>query len=171
MSTPCSTSSWATRVSPWLGRGAGGVVREQSRGLRRPGRPPPSPALPPASAGFSRDYRDDAVEQLLTLRDGLGHPEPSILFHTCHSVAQVPARASVREGGAAPSGPRGPLQHLLSRMGSTGAGPGRARDGSHSESSVSAPPPAPSCACWVPPSLRGPVGRVWVGAQLLAPKG
>ncbi|XP_057387807.1 maestro heat-like repeat-containing protein family member 1 isoform X3 [Balaenoptera acutorostrata] len=39
--------------------------------------------------GFSRDYRDDAVEQLLTLRDGLGHPEPSILFHTCHSVAQI----------------------------------------------------------------------------------
>ncbi|XP_036685770.1 maestro heat-like repeat-containing protein family member 1 isoform X12 [Balaenoptera musculus] len=39
--------------------------------------------------GFSRDYRDDAVEQLLALRDGLGHPEPSILFHTCHSVAQI----------------------------------------------------------------------------------
>lgn len=25
MSTPCSTCSWATRVSPWLGRGAAGM--------------------------------------------------------------------------------------------------------------------------------------------------
>ncbi|XP_061028007.1 maestro heat-like repeat-containing protein family member 1 isoform X3 [Eubalaena glacialis] len=39
--------------------------------------------------GFSHDYRDDAVERLLALRDGLGHPEPAILFHTCHSVAQI----------------------------------------------------------------------------------
>ncbi|XP_060142903.1 maestro heat-like repeat-containing protein family member 1 isoform X4 [Globicephala melas] len=39
--------------------------------------------------GFSRDYQDDVVEQLLTLKDGLGHPDPAILFHTCHSVAQI----------------------------------------------------------------------------------
>ncbi|XP_059971564.1 maestro heat-like repeat-containing protein family member 1 isoform X2 [Mesoplodon densirostris] len=39
--------------------------------------------------GFSRDYRDDAVEQLLSLQDGLVHPDPAILFHTCHSVAQI----------------------------------------------------------------------------------
>nr|XP_030731868.1 maestro heat-like repeat-containing protein family member 1 isoform X7 [Globicephala melas] len=39
--------------------------------------------------GFSHDYQDDVVEQLLTLKDGLGHPDPAILFHTCHSVAQI----------------------------------------------------------------------------------
>ncbi|XP_022410986.1 maestro heat-like repeat-containing protein family member 1 isoform X3 [Delphinapterus leucas] len=39
--------------------------------------------------GFSRDYQDDVVEQLLTLKDGLEHPDPAILFHTCHSVAQI----------------------------------------------------------------------------------
>lgn len=105
------------------------------------------------------------VEQLLTLKDGLGHPDPAILFHTCHSVAQVPARASAREGGAAPSGPRGPLRQLVSCTGSTGAGPGT-WTGLTQRVRCPAPPPAPSCACWGPPSLRGPAGRVWAGAQL-----
>ncbi|KAL0599302.1 Maestro heat-like repeat-containing protein family member 1, partial [Plecturocebus cupreus] len=42
--------------------------------------------------GFSRDYRDDVVERLLSLKDGLVHPDPAILFHTCHSVGQIIAR-------------------------------------------------------------------------------
>ncbi|XP_032111925.1 maestro heat-like repeat-containing protein family member 1 isoform X2 [Sapajus apella] len=42
--------------------------------------------------GFSRDYRDDVVERLLSLKDGLAHPDPTILFHTCHSVGQIIAR-------------------------------------------------------------------------------
>ncbi|XP_043735507.1 maestro heat-like repeat-containing protein family member 1 isoform X5 [Cervus elaphus] len=45
--------------------------------------------------GFSRDYRDDVAEQLLSLKDGLAHPDPTILFHTCHSIAQVPEIVSV----------------------------------------------------------------------------
>lgn len=39
--------------------------------------------------GFSRDHRDDVAERLLTLKDGLAHADPTILFHTCHSIAQV----------------------------------------------------------------------------------
>ncbi|XP_054564363.1 maestro heat-like repeat-containing protein family member 1 isoform X2 [Eptesicus fuscus] len=42
--------------------------------------------------GFSRDYRDDVAERLLTLKDGLVHPDPAILFHTCHSIAQIIAK-------------------------------------------------------------------------------
>nr|XP_055204498.1 maestro heat-like repeat-containing protein family member 1 isoform X8 [Gorilla gorilla gorilla] len=42
--------------------------------------------------GFSRDYRDDVVERLLSLKDGLVHPDPAILFHTCHSVGQIIAK-------------------------------------------------------------------------------
>ncbi|XP_036137123.1 maestro heat-like repeat-containing protein family member 1 isoform X5 [Molossus molossus] len=42
--------------------------------------------------GFSHDYRDDVVERLLSLKDGLVHPDPAILFHTCHSVAQIIAK-------------------------------------------------------------------------------
>ncbi|XP_012503521.1 PREDICTED: maestro heat-like repeat-containing protein family member 1 isoform X4 [Propithecus coquereli] len=42
--------------------------------------------------GFSRDYRDDTAERLLTLKDGLMHPDPAVLFHTCHSIAQVIAK-------------------------------------------------------------------------------
>lgn len=42
--------------------------------------------------GFSRDHRDDVAERLLTLNDGLVHPDPTILFHTCHSVAQIIAK-------------------------------------------------------------------------------
>ncbi|XP_077657290.1 maestro heat-like repeat-containing protein family member 1 isoform X5 [Urocitellus parryii] len=42
--------------------------------------------------GFSRDYRDDVAERLLGLKDGLVHPDPATLFHTCHSVAQIIAK-------------------------------------------------------------------------------
>ncbi|XP_061294016.1 maestro heat-like repeat-containing protein family member 1 isoform X3 [Bos javanicus] len=42
--------------------------------------------------GFSRDYQDDVAEQLLSLKDGLVHPDPAILFHTCHSIAQLIAK-------------------------------------------------------------------------------
>lgn len=42
--------------------------------------------------GFSRDYRDDVAERLLTLKDGLVHPDPTTLFHTCHSIAQIIAK-------------------------------------------------------------------------------
>ncbi|KAM5211025.1 maestro heat-like repeat-containing protein family member 1 isoform 13-T22 [Hipposideros larvatus] len=42
--------------------------------------------------GFSRDYRDDVAERLLALKDGLVHPDPAILFHTCHSIAQIIAK-------------------------------------------------------------------------------
>ncbi|KAF6100205.1 maestro heat like repeat family member 1 [Phyllostomus discolor] len=42
--------------------------------------------------GFSRDYQDDVAERLLTLKDGLVHPDPAILFHTCHSIAQIIAK-------------------------------------------------------------------------------
>ncbi|XP_051015759.1 maestro heat-like repeat-containing protein family member 1 [Acomys russatus] len=42
--------------------------------------------------GFSRDHRDDVAERLLSLKDSLVHPDPTILFHTCHSIAQVIAK-------------------------------------------------------------------------------
>ncbi|KAH0518889.1 Maestro heat-like repeat-containing protein family member 1 [Microtus ochrogaster] len=42
--------------------------------------------------GFSQDHRDEVAERLLTLKDGLVHPDPTILFHTCHSIAQVIAK-------------------------------------------------------------------------------
>ncbi|XP_031203259.1 maestro heat-like repeat-containing protein family member 1 isoform X3 [Mastomys coucha] len=42
--------------------------------------------------GFSRDHRDDVAERLLTLKDGLVHTDPTILFHTCHSIAQIIAK-------------------------------------------------------------------------------
>ncbi|XP_036064685.1 maestro heat-like repeat-containing protein family member 1 isoform X1 [Onychomys torridus] len=42
--------------------------------------------------GFSRDHRDDVAERLLALKDGLVHPDPTVLFHTCHSIAQVIAK-------------------------------------------------------------------------------
>ncbi|XP_016072097.1 PREDICTED: maestro heat-like repeat-containing protein family member 1 isoform X3 [Miniopterus natalensis] len=42
--------------------------------------------------GFSRDYRDDVAEQLLTLKDGLVHPDPAVLFHSCYSIAQIIAK-------------------------------------------------------------------------------
>uniref|UniRef100_A0A8C6W8Z7 Maestro heat-like repeat family member 1 n=1 Tax=Nannospalax galili TaxID=1026970 RepID=A0A8C6W8Z7_NANGA len=42
--------------------------------------------------GFSRNHRDDVADRLLTLKDDLVHPDPTILFHTCHSIAQVIAK-------------------------------------------------------------------------------
>ncbi|XP_044100706.1 maestro heat-like repeat-containing protein family member 1 isoform X1 [Neovison vison] len=42
--------------------------------------------------GFARDYRDDVVERLLTLKDGLVRPDPDVLFHTCHSIGQIIAK-------------------------------------------------------------------------------
>ncbi|XP_022357822.1 maestro heat-like repeat-containing protein family member 1 isoform X6 [Enhydra lutris kenyoni] len=42
--------------------------------------------------GFARDYRDDVVERLLTLKDGLMDPDPDVLFHTCHSIGQIIAK-------------------------------------------------------------------------------
>ncbi|XP_048215034.1 maestro heat-like repeat-containing protein family member 1 isoform X2 [Perognathus longimembris pacificus] len=42
--------------------------------------------------GFSRDHRDDMAERLLALKDGLVHPDPTVLFHTCHSIAQIIAK-------------------------------------------------------------------------------
>ncbi|XP_059021442.1 maestro heat-like repeat-containing protein family member 1 isoform X3 [Mustela lutreola] len=42
--------------------------------------------------GFARDYRDDVVERLLTLKDGLVHPDPDVHFHTCHSIGQIIAK-------------------------------------------------------------------------------
>ncbi|KAM9198525.1 maestro heat-like repeat-containing protein family member 1 isoform 2-T2 [Dugong dugon] len=39
--------------------------------------------------GFARDYRDDVAEQLLALKDSLMHPNLTVLFHTCHSIAQI----------------------------------------------------------------------------------
>lgn len=53
------------------------------------------------SLGFSRDHRDDVAERLLTLKDGLVNPDPTILFHTCHSIAQVLMGSQQQEGGAA----------------------------------------------------------------------
>lgn len=47
--------------------------------------------------GFARDYRDDVVERLLTLKDGLVHPDPDVLFHTCYSIGQV-TRGNSRPG-------------------------------------------------------------------------
>lgn len=55
--------------------------------------PPPGFTRSRAPAGFARDYRDTAVERLLVLKGGLVHSDPATLFHTCHSIAQVPAGA------------------------------------------------------------------------------
>ncbi|XP_004618710.2 maestro heat-like repeat-containing protein family member 1 isoform X1 [Sorex araneus] len=45
--------------------------------------------------GFSRDYQDEVAEGLLMLKEALAHPEPadpSLLFHTSHSIAQIIAK-------------------------------------------------------------------------------
>ncbi|XP_029779511.1 maestro heat-like repeat-containing protein family member 1 isoform X3 [Suricata suricatta] len=42
--------------------------------------------------GFSRDYRDDVAEQLLTLQESLVQPDAATLFHACHGVAQIIAK-------------------------------------------------------------------------------
>ncbi|XP_006879292.1 PREDICTED: maestro heat-like repeat-containing protein family member 1 [Elephantulus edwardii] len=39
--------------------------------------------------GFAQDYQDEVAERLLALKEGLVHPDPTVLFHTCHSIAQV----------------------------------------------------------------------------------
>ncbi|XP_075405229.1 maestro heat-like repeat-containing protein family member 1 isoform X2 [Tenrec ecaudatus] len=39
--------------------------------------------------GFARDYRDDETERLLALKDGLVKPDLNVLFHSCHSIAQI----------------------------------------------------------------------------------
>ncbi|XP_006830837.1 PREDICTED: maestro heat-like repeat-containing protein family member 1 isoform X2 [Chrysochloris asiatica] len=39
--------------------------------------------------GFARDYRDEVVERLVALQDGLVNPDFTVLFHTCHSIAQI----------------------------------------------------------------------------------
>lgn len=80
---------------PGLGAGAGGRGAESGPwGLQRC---LPSSTLQPASVGFARDYRDDVVERLLTLKDGLVHPDPDVLFHTCYSIGQV-TRGNSRPG-------------------------------------------------------------------------
>ncbi|XP_023579631.1 maestro heat-like repeat-containing protein family member 1 isoform X2 [Octodon degus] len=42
--------------------------------------------------GFSREYRDEVAERLLPLRDSLVHADPTVLFHACHSIAQIIAK-------------------------------------------------------------------------------
>ncbi|XP_045152237.1 maestro heat-like repeat-containing protein family member 1 isoform X5 [Echinops telfairi] len=39
--------------------------------------------------GFARDYRDDETERLLALKEGLVKPDLTVLFHSCHSIAQI----------------------------------------------------------------------------------
>lgn len=90
MSIPCYTCSWAMRVSS-----AGDVgTAEAAVGTSVQGSL--SQLLP---LGFSQDHRDEVAERLLTLKDGLVHPDPTILFHTCHSIAQVPKGSHNKKGG------------------------------------------------------------------------
>ncbi|KAM5281324.1 maestro heat-like repeat-containing protein family member 1 isoform 2-T2 [Ctenodactylus gundi] len=42
--------------------------------------------------GFSREYRDEVAERLLILREGLVEADPAVLFHSCHSIAQILAK-------------------------------------------------------------------------------
>lgn len=117
-----SSPGWAAVCVCWGDEGAEAGPLVAGEGLC----PPHAPCH---LAGFSRDYRDDVAEQLLSLKDGLEHPDPTILFHTCHSIAQVPANGHCssslmyglcgcqlgRQGGlirvACPAPP--PLMHLL----------------------------------------------------------
>ncbi|TSK34778.1 Maestro heat-like repeat-containing protein family member 1 [Bagarius yarrelli] len=39
--------------------------------------------------GFSLDYKDDSVESLLTLREKLNDPDPSVLYKTCSELAKI----------------------------------------------------------------------------------
>lgn len=94
---------------------------EEQAGPRWPGVLPSSTCS--CSTGFSRDYRDDVAERLLTLKDGLVHPDPAILFHTCHSIAQVPA--SPPPEGRLP--PRGDSQEPIASWAWQGAGLGAAQ--------------------------------------------
>ena len=79
-----SPPGWAAVCVCWGDEGAEAGPLVAREGLR-------PPHVPFRLSGFSRDYRDDVAEQLLSLKDGLVHPDPAILFHTCHSIAQVPA--------------------------------------------------------------------------------
>ncbi|KAG9472874.1 hypothetical protein GDO78_016069 [Eleutherodactylus coqui] len=42
--------------------------------------------------GFAPDHKDDQVEKLQTLRDGLLNPDSSVLFHTCFDIAMIIGR-------------------------------------------------------------------------------
>ncbi|KAM6171630.1 maestro heat-like repeat-containing protein family member 1 isoform 2-T2 [Erethizon dorsatum] len=42
--------------------------------------------------GFSREHRDEVAERLLILRDSLMHADAAVLFHACHSIAQIIAK-------------------------------------------------------------------------------
>lgn len=39
--------------------------------------------------GFSLDYRDDSVESLLTMRETLNDPDPSVLYKTCSELTKI----------------------------------------------------------------------------------
>ncbi|KAL0985276.1 hypothetical protein UPYG_G00154880 [Umbra pygmaea] len=39
--------------------------------------------------GFSLDHKDDSVDSLITLRDKLNNPEPSVLYNTCSELAKI----------------------------------------------------------------------------------
>uniref|UniRef100_A0A4W4GLG5 Maestro heat-like repeat family member 1 n=1 Tax=Electrophorus electricus TaxID=8005 RepID=A0A4W4GLG5_ELEEL len=39
--------------------------------------------------GFASDYRDDSVETLLTMREKLSDPDPSVLYKTCSDLTKV----------------------------------------------------------------------------------
>ncbi|MCJ8728677.1 hypothetical protein PDJAM_G00007090 [Pangasius djambal] len=39
--------------------------------------------------GFSLDYKDDSVESLLTLREKLNDPDPSVLYKTCSELTKI----------------------------------------------------------------------------------
>uniref|UniRef100_A0A6Q2XHU5 Maestro heat-like repeat family member 1 n=1 Tax=Esox lucius TaxID=8010 RepID=A0A6Q2XHU5_ESOLU len=39
--------------------------------------------------GFSLDHKDESVESLITLRERLNNPEPSVLYKTCSELAKI----------------------------------------------------------------------------------
>ncbi|KAK1795222.1 hypothetical protein P4O66_010397, partial [Electrophorus voltai] len=39
--------------------------------------------------GFASDYRDDSVETLLTMREKLNDPDPSVLYKTCSDLTKI----------------------------------------------------------------------------------
>uniref|UniRef100_A0A4W4GLY6 Maestro heat-like repeat family member 1 n=1 Tax=Electrophorus electricus TaxID=8005 RepID=A0A4W4GLY6_ELEEL len=39
--------------------------------------------------GFASDYRDDSVETLLTMREKLSDPDPSVLYKTCSDLTKI----------------------------------------------------------------------------------
>lgn len=44
-----------------------------------------------SDAGFARDHRDEMVEGLKALKQGLEEPDFTVLFHTCNNMAMVSA--------------------------------------------------------------------------------